>query len=93
MDGLTLPAAEWRELYDEKLAFALMSPLTRDDVRRRAESEAVATRAKMYDVARKVLAGRPGAVAPERAAPRQTKVTSRSSRATGVAPVSSRSKT
>jgi uncharacterized protein (DUF885 family) len=50
-----------RELYDEKLAFALMSPLTRDEVRRRAESEAVATRAKMYDVARKVLAGRPGA--------------------------------
>ena len=50
-----------RALYDEKLAFALMSPLTRDEIRRRAESEAVATRAKMYEVSRKVLAGRAGA--------------------------------
>ena len=29
-----------RELYDEKLAFALMSPLTREDVRRRADQNA-----------------------------------------------------
>ena len=50
-----------RELYDEKLGFALMSPLSREEIRRRAESEAVATRARMYDVARKVLAGRAGA--------------------------------
>ena len=46
-----------RELYDEKLGFALMSPLTRAEIRRRAETEAVATRAKMYEVSRKVLAG------------------------------------
>jgi uncharacterized protein (DUF885 family) len=52
-----------RELYDEKLAFALMSPLNRAEVRRRAESELVATRARMYDVARTVLAGRTGAPA------------------------------
>jgi uncharacterized protein (DUF885 family) len=52
-----------RELYDEKLAFALMSPLNRAEVRRRAESELVATRAKMYEVARTVLAGREGAPA------------------------------
>lgn len=50
-----------RELYDEKLAFALMSPLSREEIRRRAESELVATRAKMYEVARTVLAGREGA--------------------------------
>jgi uncharacterized protein (DUF885 family) len=50
-----------RELFDEKLAFALMSPLSRQEIRRRAESEAIATRAKMYDVSRKVLAGRAGA--------------------------------
>jgi uncharacterized protein (DUF885 family) len=50
-----------RELYDEKLAFALTSPLDRTEIRRRAEQEATATRAKMYEVARKVLAGRPGA--------------------------------
>jgi uncharacterized protein (DUF885 family) len=50
-----------RELYDEKLAFALMSPLTRAEIRRRAESEAAATRARMYEVSREVLAGRAGA--------------------------------
>jgi uncharacterized protein (DUF885 family) len=47
-----------RELYDEKLNFALMSPLSRTEIRRRAEAEVIATRAKMYEVARKVLAGR-----------------------------------
>jgi uncharacterized protein (DUF885 family) len=50
-----------RELFDEKLAFALMSPLSRQEIRRRAETEVIATRAKMYDVSRKVLAGRAGA--------------------------------
>ena len=50
-----------RELFDEKLAFALMSPLDRAAIRSRAEREVVATRAKMYEVARTVLAGRPGA--------------------------------
>ena len=50
-----------RELYDAKLAFELMSPLSRAEIRRRAENEAVATRARMYDVARTVLAGRDGA--------------------------------
>jgi len=50
-----------RELYDEKLGFALMSPLNRAEIRRRAEAEAVATRAKMYEVSRRVLAGRAGA--------------------------------
>jgi len=47
-----------RELFDEKLAFALMSPLDRTEIRRRAEREAIATRARMYEVSRKVLAGR-----------------------------------
>jgi uncharacterized protein (DUF885 family) len=35
-----------------------MSPLNRAEIRRRAEAEAVATRAKMYEVSRRVLAGR-----------------------------------
>jgi uncharacterized protein (DUF885 family) len=61
-----------RELYDEKLGFALMSPLSREEIRRRAEGEVVATRARMYDVSRKVLAGRAGApVTPERPTPAQ----------------------
>ncbi len=61
-----------RELYDQKLAFALMSPLSRDEIRRRAESEVVATRARMYEVSRKVLAGRAGAPAtPQQPTPEQ----------------------
>ncbi|HEX9206884.1 MAG TPA: DUF885 domain-containing protein [Steroidobacteraceae bacterium] len=61
-----------RELYDEKLGFALMSPLSRGEIRRRAENEIVTTRARMYEVARKVLAGRPGAPAtPEQPTPAQ----------------------
>ncbi len=50
-----------RELFDAKLAFELMSPLSRAEIRRRAENEVVVTRARMYDVARTVLAGRDGA--------------------------------
>jgi uncharacterized protein (DUF885 family) len=52
-----------RELFDAKLGFELMSPLSREEIRRRAESEAVVTRGRMYDVARTVLAGRDGAPA------------------------------
>jgi uncharacterized protein (DUF885 family) len=66
LEGTLLPQAKGdfrigRELYDEKLGFALMSPLTRADIRRRAESEAVVTRARMYEVARKVLRDRAAA--------------------------------
>jgi uncharacterized protein (DUF885 family) len=51
------------ELYDAKLAFALMSPLSRKDIRARAESEVTRVRGEMYEVARNVLAGREGAPA------------------------------
>ncbi len=50
-----------RELYDEKLGFALMSPLDRAEIRRRAAAEAITTRARMYEVSRQVLADRAGA--------------------------------
>ena len=50
-----------QQLYDEKLAFALMSPLSRGEIRRRAESEITRTRAQMYEIARGVLAGHAGA--------------------------------
>ena len=50
-----------RALFDEKLTYALMSPLSRDEIRRRAESEIARTRLQMYEVARQVLAGRTGA--------------------------------
>ena len=52
-----------RELFDERLGFALMSPLSRAEIRARAESAVKVTRASMYDVARKVLQGREGAPA------------------------------
>ena len=50
-----------RELFDQRLGFALMSPLSRAEIRARAEAEATATRVKMYAVARQVLQGRAGA--------------------------------
>jgi len=45
-------------LYDAKLHFALDSPLSRQEIRTRAESELKRVRKEMYDVARTVLAGR-----------------------------------
>ena len=48
-------------LYDRKLAFALDSTLSRQDIRARAQSELTAARAQMYEIARTVLAGRDGA--------------------------------
>jgi uncharacterized protein (DUF885 family) len=44
-------------LYDRKLGFALDSPLSRQEIRQRAERELAATRAQMYEIARKVLGG------------------------------------
>lgn len=46
------------ELYDAKLAFALNSPLTRADIRQRAEAALKSTREQMYGIARQVLAGK-----------------------------------
>jgi uncharacterized protein (DUF885 family) len=48
-------------LYDTKLRFALDSPLTRQEIRTRAEAELVRARADMYNVARTVLQDQPGA--------------------------------
>jgi uncharacterized protein (DUF885 family) len=45
-------------LYDAKLHFALDSPLSRQEIRSRADSELKRVRAEMYDIARAVLAGR-----------------------------------
>ncbi|MEI9993743.1 MAG: DUF885 domain-containing protein [Rhizomicrobium sp.] len=49
------------KLFDEKLAFTLNSPLSRKEIRERAEAAVVRTRAAMYEVARRALAGTPGA--------------------------------
>jgi uncharacterized protein (DUF885 family) len=60
-----------RELYDEKLAFALMSPLSRQEIRRRADADVAATRTQMYSIARAVLAGRDGPPTPDDPNPAQ----------------------
>jgi len=66
LEGTLVPAAKGefrigRELFDQKLAFALMSSLSRDEIRARAEVEVARVRGDMYAVARTVLAGRPKA--------------------------------
>ena len=50
-----------RKLYDEKLEFALMSTLSRAEIKQRAEAEVVRVRAEMYRIARQVLKDKPGA--------------------------------
>lgn len=46
------------KLYDEKLAFALNSPMKRQEIRTRAEAALKNTRAEMYDIAKGVLKGK-----------------------------------
>lgn len=48
-------------LYDQKMKFALMSDLTRPQLKARALKAKADTRAEMYALSRKVLAGRAGA--------------------------------
>jgi uncharacterized protein (DUF885 family) len=45
-------------LYDAKLRFALDSPLSRQEIRARADSELKRARSEMYEISRAVLAGR-----------------------------------
>ncbi|HTU64595.1 MAG TPA: DUF885 domain-containing protein [Steroidobacteraceae bacterium] len=48
-------------LYEQKLAFALFSPLSRQEIRAQAESELAKTHAQMYEIARQVLKNHRGA--------------------------------
>lgn len=50
-----------QQLYDRKLELALNSPLSRAEIRRRADASIERTRAEMYAISRRVLAGRAGA--------------------------------
>ena len=66
LDKTLIPAAKGdfrlgAERYDVKLAFLLASPLSRTEIRSRAEAAMAKTRAEMYGQARRVLTGRPGA--------------------------------
>jgi uncharacterized protein (DUF885 family) len=51
------------ELYDQKLRFALMSPMSRAEIRAAGEAALKQSRAEMYALSRRILAGRPGAPA------------------------------
>ncbi len=52
-----------QKLYDEKLKFALMSSLSRDDIKQRAEAELTRVRAEMYRISQQVLKDKPNAPA------------------------------
>jgi uncharacterized protein (DUF885 family) len=61
-----------QKLYDEKLAFSLDSPLSRAEIRQRAEAELTRVRSEMYAVARDVLKNKAGAPAtPDAPSPQQ----------------------
>ncbi|MGY3266367.1 DUF885 domain-containing protein [Lysobacter sp. HA35] len=49
------------KLYDQKLQFALMSSLSRQEIGERAKAELTRVRGEMYGIAQKVLAGKKGA--------------------------------
>jgi len=51
------------KLYDEKLQFALMSSLSRAEIKQRAESELARVRGEMYTIATQVLKDKPKAPA------------------------------
>jgi uncharacterized protein (DUF885 family) len=62
-------------LYDRKLQFALLSSLSRAEIKQRAEAEITRVRATMYDIAREQLEGKPRAPAlPEIPTPEQQQV-------------------
>ncbi len=48
-----------QKLYDEKLKFALMSSLSRDEIKQRAEAELTRVRTEMYKISQQVLKGKP----------------------------------
>ena len=52
-----------QQLYDDKLKFALMSSLSRAEIKQRAEAEVVRVRGEMYRIAQGVLKDKPGAPA------------------------------
>jgi uncharacterized protein (DUF885 family) len=68
LDTVLVPQAKGElrlgaKLYDQKVAFALVSNLTRGEIKTRAIAAVATTRAQMYVLARQVLAGKAGAPA------------------------------
>jgi len=77
LDKTLVPAAQGdfrlgAKLYDQKLQFALMSSLSREEIKERAASELKTVRARMYVVARGLLKDRlPADQLPEQPTPEQ----------------------
>ncbi len=77
IEGTLVPNAKGdfrlgQALYDRKLAFALNTNLSRQDIRRDAEAALADTRAQMYALSRQILAGRAdGPALPESPTPAQ----------------------
>jgi uncharacterized protein (DUF885 family) len=77
IDGTLVPGAKGdfrigAEKYDQKLKFALVSALSRQDIRTRAQAEIERVREQMYTIARAVLKDKPGApTLPESPSPSQ----------------------
>ncbi|MGO4551779.1 DUF885 domain-containing protein [Lysobacter sp. 2RAF19] len=68
LDAILVPNAKGdfrigEKLYDQKLQFALMSSLSRAEIKQRAESELKRVRGQMYGIARTVLKDKPNAPA------------------------------
>ncbi|GAB6195345.1 DUF885 domain-containing protein [Lysobacter xanthus] len=68
LDTTLLPNAKGdfrigREMYDQKLKFALMSSLSREEIGNRAKAEISRVRGDMYGIAQTVLKGKKGAPA------------------------------
>jgi uncharacterized protein (DUF885 family) len=66
LEGTLVPNAQGdfrigAEIYDQKLQFALLSSLSRAEIKQRAESELKRVREDMYAIAQKVLVDKPGA--------------------------------
>jgi len=66
IEGTLVPQAKGEhrlgtQVYDEKMRFALQSDLTRPELKARALAAKAEARTEMYELAREVLAGRPGA--------------------------------
>ncbi len=78
-DKVLIPAAKGdfrlgHALYDRKMKFALMSELTRPELKARALKAKAETRAEMYTLSRQVLAGRGDLAMPDSPTPYQQQV-------------------
>ena len=77
LDKVLVPGAKGdfrigAKLFDEKLVFTLNATLSRKEIRAQADAAVIKTRAAMYEVSRKALAGTPGApVMPDAPTPEQ----------------------